>query len=191
VIGVAGAALFPEERVEVQEKDLKRLVQSFGLELRLGLPGVPNAAVVNLIEGCSGEPCSKSTPLGGCQNIFFLTTLDKTPRFVATIFAVAERLKYPASEIGVYIQPQHQGVSQHVEFSLPYDPSDAKEVAKIKELYTQASEELMAQGAYFSRPYGLWADLVYSRDATARSVLRTVKQIVDPKNVLNPGKLCF
>jgi FAD/FMN-containing dehydrogenase len=78
-----------------------------------------------------------------------------------------------------------------VEFSLPYDPSDAKEVAKIKELYTQASEELMAQGAYFSRPYGLWADLVYSRDATARSVLRTVKQIVDPKNVLNPGKLCF
>jgi len=183
VIGVAGAALFPEERVEVQEKDLKRLVQSFGLELRLGLPGVPNAAVVNLIEGCSGEPCSKSTPLGGCQNIFFLTTLDKTPRFVATIFAVAERLKYPASEIGVYIQPQHQGVSQHVEFSLPYDPSDAKEVAKIKELYTQ--------GAYFSRPYGLWADLVYSRDATARSVLRTVKQIVDPKNVLNPGKLCF
>jgi FAD/FMN-containing dehydrogenase len=100
---------------------------------------------------------------------------------------VAERFKVPASEIGVYIQPQHHGVSQHLEFSLPYEPDNAKGV----EFYAKASEELMAQGAYFSRPYGMWADMVYNRDATAKSVLRTVKQIVDPKNVLNPGKLCF
>jgi FAD/FMN-containing dehydrogenase len=33
--------------------------------------------------------------------------------------------------------------------------------------------------------------MVYSRDATATRVLRTVKGILDPKNVLNPGKLCF
>lgn len=187
VIGVSGAALFPEERVAVQEKDLKRLVQSFGLELLNGLPGIPNAAVVNLVEGCSGELTSKS----GFQNIFFLTTLDKTPQFVTTMFAVAEQFKYPASKVGVYIQPQHQGVSQHMEFSLPYDPSDKKEIARIKDIYAKASEELIAQGAYFSRPYGPWAELVYNRDATSKSVLRTIKQIVDPNNILNPGKLCF
>ena len=58
----------------------------------------------------------------------------------------------------------------------PYDPADAKEVAKVKEVYTKASEALIAQGAYFSRPYGAWADMVYSRDATATRVLRTVKR---------------
>jgi FAD/FMN-containing dehydrogenase len=107
------------------------------------------------------------------------------------VFTVAEALKYPTSDIGVYIQPQHHGVSQHVEFNLPYDPANLKEVAMVKEVYAKVSEALIEQGAYFSRPYGAWADLVYSRDATATRVLRTVKDIVDPKNVLNPGKLCF
>ena len=105
--------------------------------------------------------------------------------------AVAEAARYPTAEIGIYIQPQHHGVSQHVEFSLPFDPKNAKDVERAKQVYIKASQELIAQGAYFSRPYGEWADLVYSRDATATRVLRTVKQIVDPKNVLNPGKLCF
>ena len=93
--------------------------------------------------------------------------------------------------IGVYIQPQHQGVSQHVEFTIPYDAADRKEADAAKRFFLAASEELIAQGAYFSRPYGPWADLVYSRDATATRVLRTVKQIVDPNDVMNPGKLCY
>lgn len=68
---------------------------------------------------------------------------------------------------------------------------NCEEAAKVKEVYAKASEALIVQGAYFSRPYGAWADMVYSRDATATRVLRTVKHIVDPKNVMNPGKLCF
>jgi glycolate oxidase len=91
----------------------------------------------------------------------------------------------------VYIQPQHQGVSQHVEFAIPYDSKDQGDARLAKGLFTAASELLIAKGAYFSRPYGPWADLVYSRDATATRVLRTVKQIVDPKHVMNPAKLCY
>jgi hypothetical protein len=191
IVGLAGAALYPKERVEVQKKELDNLVQDFGLERLEGLPGVPSASIAGLIENCSGEPYWKLRHKGACQDIFFLTTLDKAPQFSATVHAVAESLKYPCPEIGVYIQPQHQGVSHHVEFSFPYNPTDKKESAKVQAIYSKASEALVAQGAYFSRPYGLWADLVYNRDATARSVLQTVKQIVDPQKVLNPGKLCF
>ena len=107
------------------------------------------------------------------------------------MYSVAEALKYPASEIGIYIQPQHQGVEHHCEFSLPFDPKDQKEVARVKELYCKASEELIGQGAYFSRPYGMWANMVYNRDAQGTIALRKIKQIFDPKNVMNPGKLCF
>jgi FAD/FMN-containing dehydrogenase len=78
-----------------------------------------------------------------------------------------------------------------VEFTIPYDPADKNDRALAERLFAAASETLIAQGAYFSRPYGPWADLVYSRDATATRVLRTVKQIVDPNHVMNPGKLCF
>lgn len=191
IIGLAGAAHFPEERVQVQELELKRLAQQCGIELLGGLPKISTSRVASALESCSAEPYFKFTYKGACQDIFFLTTLDKTPQFIATVFLIASRLKYPLSDIGIYIQPQHQGVSQHVEFNLPFNPSDRRESEKVKHIFTEASHALIAQGAYFSRPYGSWADLVYSRDADATRVLRTVKQIVDPKNVLNPGKLCF
>lgn len=191
IIGLAGAAHFPEERVQVQELELKRLAQQCGIELLGGLPKVSTSRIASALESCSAEPYFKFAYKGECQDIFFLTTLDKTPQFIATVFLIASRQKYPLSDIGIYIQPQHQGVSQHVEFNLPFNPSDRRESEKVKQIFTEASQALIAQGAYFSRPYGSWADLVYSRDADATRVLRTVKQIVDPKNVLNPGKLCF
>jgi FAD/FMN-containing dehydrogenase len=191
IINLAGAAYYPEERVTVQEQELKSLAQAYGCDLLSSLPGIPDSGVKSMLEDCSSEPYWKLGRKGGCQELFFLTTLDKAPQFTATVQAAAETCEYPLPDIGVYIQPQHHGVSQHVEFDFPYDPDDAQEAAVVKRLYETASEALISQGAYFSRPYGLWADLVYSRDATAKRVLTTVKQIVDPRNVLNPGKLCF
>jgi hypothetical protein len=191
IINLAGAAFYAEERVAVQEKELKSLAQGYGRELLSGLPGIPEAGAKSMLENCAGEPHWKLGHKGGCQELFFLTTLDKAPQFVATVQGVAETCKYPVQDIGMYIQPQHHGVSQHIEFDFPYDRASSSETATVKKLFETASEALVAQGAYFSRPYGQWADLVYSRDATAKHVLTTVKQIVDPRNVLNPGKLCF
>ena len=191
LIGLAGSALYPQEKVNVQEHELQTAARELGLELRDAVDGLSNAEIAACLEGLSPAPYWKLAYKAGCQDIFFLTTLDKTPQFVQTVQSVAERHGYPASEIGIYIQPQHHGVSQHVEFSLAYDPADLREVETVKAVYQAASEALVAQGAYFSRPYGIWADLVYSRDATATRVLRIVKQIVDPNQVLNPRKLCF
>lgn len=191
VIGLAGAGYYPQERVEVQEKEINRLAQEFQVQVLKGLPGIGNAEVKATIASCSSEPYWKLNAKGGCEDIFFLTTLDKVPRYIEVVRAAAEAAQYPGQDISVYIQPQHHGVTQHVEFSLSYDPRDSKSTARVKEIYAKASAELIAQGAYFSRPYGAWANMVYSRDATAVRVLRVVKQIVDPKNVLNPGKLCF
>jgi glycolate oxidase len=58
-------------------------------------------------------------------------------------------------------------------------------------LHSREPEADIGDGAYFSRPYGEWADPVYNRDAAGCDALRTVKKIVDPNNVLNPSKLCF
>jgi FAD/FMN-containing dehydrogenase len=191
IIGVAGRAIFPEEKVAVQEKDIADLAQYFGLKLLSTIPGATNREVLDLLTSTSDGPYWKLKYKGGCQDIFFLTTLDKTPQFVKTVYSVAEALKYSTPEIGIYIQPQHQGVEHHCEFSLPFDPKDQAEVVKVKELYRKASEELIGQGAYFSRPYGQWANMVYNRDAQGTIALRKIKQIFDPKNVMNPGKLCF
>jgi FAD/FMN-containing dehydrogenase len=49
----------------------------------------------------------------------------------------------------------------------------------------------MNGNAYFSRPYGAVVDEVYRRNAETKDALRKMKQIFDPNNVMNAGKLCF
>jgi FAD/FMN-containing dehydrogenase len=139
----------------------------------------------------SNEPYWKLGNKGGCQDIFFLTTLNRVPEFVTAMYSLAEAVDYAPSDLGVYIQPTHLGTSCHVEFSLPFDPGDEKEVAKVQGLFTRASEELSKQGAFYSRPYGIWADMAYSRNAEHTSISRELKGLFDPNTVLNPGKLCF
>ncbi len=189
--GIAGRDILPEEGVKVQEEDIRGVAQQFGLQVLSTIPGARSAEVLDILLQTSREPYWKLGYRGGCQDIFFLTLLNKTPEFIRTMYSAAEALRYPTSEIGIYIQPQHQGVSHHCEFSLPYDPTDKTEALKVTNLFAKASDALMKEGAYFSRPYGLWADMVYNRDAQSRVLLEGLKNILDPNHILNPGKLCF
>ena len=190
LVGLAGAALLPEERIKVQELELNRSVQRFALTLRSGFSGVSQIDVASALEAFAEDRAAAAAGKAR-QEIFFLATLDKTPKFVATVNAIAARRGYPVSAIEVYIQPQHQGVSQHVEFAFPYDAGDGAAAEKVEALVRETSETLIDEGAYFSRPYGYWSDLIYPRDATSTEALRIIKGIVDPANVMNPGKLCF
>jgi hypothetical protein len=191
IMGIAGRDLFPEEKVEFQEKDTRDIVQQLGLGLLPEVSGITGEQIMSALLGPSPQPYWKLTYKGACQDIFFMTTLDKTPGFVDTVFATADALQYEVSDIGIYLQPQHQGTSCHCEFNLPYDPGNKIETDRIRELVETCSEALIRQGAYFSRPYGIWADIVYNRDAANKQMIKTIKGIFDPNNILNPGKLCF
>lgn len=191
IIGIAGRDILPEEKVEVEVSDIKDIAQQFGLRLASAIPGARSGQVLDALLQPSREPYWKLGYKGGCQDIFFLTTLNRIPEFLKTIYSLSAAFKYPCSDIGIYIQPQHQGVAHHCEFSLPFDPSNRTEVSRMKNFFTRASEELVKQGAYFSRPYGMWANMVYNRDAQSKILLKGIKEIFDPNDVLNPGKLCF
>jgi len=175
----------------VAEKDIAAEVAVRGLPLRTALQAVATKRIDAILDGLAKEPHWKLRSKGGVRDIFFHSTLENVPAFLGSMMETAEAHKYRAADVGVYLQPQHQGVAYHCEFSLPFDPADALETAKMKGLFTAASERLIGEGAYFSRPYGEWADKVYNRDAQSREALRVVKKILDPNNVLNPSKLCF
>jgi FAD/FMN-containing dehydrogenase len=191
LLGVAGRTVLAKERVEFQTKDITEIAHQSGLQLVSAIPGAKEREVLQAVLNPSPEPYWKLRYKGGGQDIFFLTTLDKTPQFIKTMYSIAEAQRYATSDIGVYLQPVHQGASCHCEFNLPFDPGNKAEVSQMKALFGQTSEALLNQGAFFSRPYGPWANMVYNRDAQTTTVLKKVKAIFDPRNVLNPGKLCF
>jgi FAD/FMN-containing dehydrogenase len=190
ILGLGGREHYPDERVAVAEEDARTLAADCGRSLRSDLPGAAGGRLEQVVGGVRGAPWQLAYK-GASAEIFFLATLDKAPGYLESVRATASAHSYPADDLGVYLQPQHQGVSHHIECSLPYDATDAAESDRAREVFVRASERLIAEGAYFSRPYGCWAGPVYDRDAASTAALRKVKAIFDPNNVLNPGKLCF
>jgi hypothetical protein len=189
--GISGRALFPKEKVKVMEIDINSLAHKHGLKVLPGISSVSGKKILDTILNPSSENYWKFKYKGGCVDIFFMTTMDKTPQFLKTMNSAAEKFNYPSTDIGIYLQPQHQGASYHCEFNLPYNPLDTEETSNIEELFVKASRALSIQGAYFSRPYGIWSDLMYQKDADGKMTLLKIKKLFDPNGIMNPGKLCF
>jgi len=190
ILGLGGREHYAAERVAVQKKDAASLAGELGLTLQPAVPGATTGDIAAALAGCCEAPW-KLAAEGACADVLFVTTLEEAPAFVEIAHIVADGHGYAAKDVGVYIQPQHQGVTHHVELSLPYDASDPATAEDMKDLSDNLAANLMAAGAYFSRPYGSWAQPVYNRDAAARDALRKVKAIFDPAGIMNPGKLCF
>jgi FAD/FMN-containing dehydrogenase len=188
---LSGYEYYPEERVAYQEEQMAEAAQRLGLEPTNAVSGVSAYEVLRLVAAPSEEPYWKLRYKGGCQDLFFLTTLDRVQKLIDVMYDQVEQSGYSSADLGIYVQPMVQGTSCHCEFNLYYDPANEKEAARVRELYTKAAEALMNAGAFFSRPYGAIADMAYRRDGETTAALRKVKQIFDPNNIMNSGKLCF
>ncbi len=188
---VAGYEYFPEERVSSHIKGITDITRRLGVEAVKAAGGVSANEILKVVQQPSGEPYWKLRYKGACQDIFFLTINDKLEGQIGVMNDVAEKAGYPTSDVGVYIQPIVQGTGCHCEFNLFYNPENANEVDKAKELSASAIKNLMAKGAFFSRPYGENAGMIINRDAATVAVLNKLKKIFDPNNVMNPGKVCF
>jgi len=192
LIGIAGFVYLPEERVEVQQADIEELAGRYGLRTSEWIPGVRGEEILETLYGPANGVPYKLRDKGGCEELFFVSTLDKTPGFVSDIFSLASSYRYPNTDIGIYVQPMLQGCCCHCEFDFPFDPEDSRESDRVQKLVAEGSEYLANRGALFSRPYEKWADVAYSHmSAQELTALQKTKHIFDPNNIMNPGKLCF
>jgi hypothetical protein len=188
---VAGYQYYPEDRVAYQLKNIESLTQKMGLGPVKNLASVSAKELLKKVQQPSEEPYWKLRCKGACQDIFFLTNSNNLPGLLETMNLEANNSCYPASDMGIYIQPGVQGSSYHCEFNLFFDPGSPGEICQVKELSAAATLALIARGAFFSRPYGPSAAAILNRDAATVEALTKVKKIFDPNNILNPGKLCF
>jgi hypothetical protein len=190
-VSCEGYGPMPDEKVQYLEADLRELAGVYSLGLRTDISGVNAEGFSRLLPLPSPEPYWKLRLKGGFNDIFFLTTLGKTPDFAAVLSKPARQQGFPVSDIGVYIQPIVQGTSCHCEFNLYYDPANRAESDLTGKLVAEAVSRMEKKGAFFSRPYISWVDVAYRRASDTVEMQKKVKDIFDPNWILNPGKLCF
>jgi hypothetical protein len=191
ILSIEGAGLIPEEKVKWQEMAFMNEAQKYGLEPTSMVAGLSSDDVMGVLMSPSTTPYWKLRYRGGNHDIFFLTTIDKTAQFIDQLHSLSKSFMYPATDIGIYLQPTVQGTNCHCEFNLPYEPENAQDTARLKALDREASQVFANMGGFFSRPYGMWSQIAYGRDPASVNALRKVKGIFDPKSIMNPGKLCF
>jgi FAD/FMN-containing dehydrogenase len=188
---LAAYEYLPEERIGGQVQDAIDLAQRIGIDQVKAIGKISSADLLETVRRPCAEPYWKLRYKGGCQDIFFLTIYDNLPQLMAIMNNAAAAAGYPITDIGIYVQPLVQGSNLHCEFNLFYDPDSAPESRRIKELVADATRRLMDGGAHFSRPYGENTLMIMNRDAASVGALKKVKNMLDPDNILNPGKLCF
>jgi FAD/FMN-containing dehydrogenase len=194
VIVLSALDYLPDEKLAYEEDALRQAANDLHFEVTPTVGGVSGlgSRILGLIRGAwDGETYWKQQYKGGSHDVFFHTTLDRVPEFTEAINDVAARYGYPTGDIGIYVQPLDRAHGVRLEFSFSCDPTDAAECAVVARLFLEASEVAIDLGGFFTTPYGPWADMVYSRTASVTSTLKAVKNVYDPNNVLNPGKLCF
>jgi len=188
---LAAYEYLPEERISGQVQDVADIAQRVGAEQVKAIGKVSSDDLLEVIRRPAGEPYWKLRLKGACQDIFFLTIYDKLPELIAIMNDAAAAAGHPATDMGIYVQPLVQGCNLHCEFNLFYDAGNPKESRRVRELAAAATRRLMDGSAHFSRPYGENALTIMNRDAASVAALKKVKNMLDPNNILNPGKLCF
>jgi FAD/FMN-containing dehydrogenase len=186
----------PEEKIEYEEEGLREAAAELHIpELPTSLPGLPGIGkeLPGMLRTAWPEKKTywKFASRGACQDIFFYTTLDKSPEFAQVLTQLAADCGYGIDDIGFYVQPMEYGRACHFECNLPYNPDSPDETAMMKQLYIEAARTAIDMGGYFARPYGAIGDVIYDKTAAYTTALKKVKQLLDPNNIMSPGRLCF
>ncbi len=194
ILVLGGGWRFPEGRIEYEEQGLHEAAAELHIpELPTSLPGVPGIEreLPDMLRTAWTEDRTfwKFAYKGASQDLFFHTTLDKTPEFVRCINQITAVHGYHGT--GFYVQPLEYGRACHFECNFSYDPHKLEEVEMIRNLFAEASESVLDMGGFFTRPYGVIADMVYERAANYTATLKKVKRLLDPNNIMSPGRLCF
>jgi FAD/FMN-containing dehydrogenase len=197
IMVISGMRRRPEEKIEYEENALGSVLRNEYPDIPLadhlpGFPGLGKKLLPMLRKPWPAEKTYwKNLFRGSCQSLFFITRPVLAPKFIDRVAELADKHGYPASDIGGYIQPIEHNRACHIEFDFFYNPDSSPEMERVRSLYHDTAKVLLDEGALFTRPYGELAKLVYERADGYAAILKRVKKVFDPNNIMNPGTLCF
>lgn len=185
---IAGFERLPGERLQYQYEELKEMAGDNGLVWKESAGEVDAAALLEAARRPCGPDDWRHALKGHCMSVFFLSLLDKSETCITIARESAGACGIQQERIGIYIQPIVQNHACHMEFMVPYDPGASEEVGAMKKFEAHLTDRLMAAKVFFSRPYGRAAETVFANNPGNTELIRVIKSMFDPDNVLNPGK---
>jgi hypothetical protein len=186
-LNIAGYERYPEEDLKWKENQMKEIAVLEGIELKSEVSGIGSASLLRSL-GKAAEKDRRLRYKDSSQVLPFSTSLDKTPELTLLAARMTADYGFSSANMSIYIQPVIQGCQCDCEVILPYNPQNKKEVKGIIGLYDAMAQQLSQVGAYYSRPYDRLASISY-KDTEVLNVLRKVKGILDPNDIMNSGKL--
>jgi FAD/FMN-containing dehydrogenase len=124
-------------------------------------------------------------PVMGPYHTSFLTLFNRTLEFDEIIRRAAERNKIKDDDIGKLFVSMDRGRSVSCLYEF-YNDSD-----RMDEFVDELNLELLKYGAYFDTPQGDLSKSVFDSIEGYSAHLRRIKDMIDPKGILNPGILKF
>jgi FAD/FMN-containing dehydrogenase len=185
---IAGFERLPHERMAFHKQDIERIALQNKVRLEPRIGKLVAQELLNKATHPCGETDWRDALLGGCLSIFFQSTLDRMPALLKVFTETAAGFGIGESQIAAHIQPMVQNHACHMELMIPFDPGSAGQVERMCQLERQATIQLMESGAFFSRPYGSAAELVWAKNLGNTRLVKIIKGIFDPNQVLQRGK---
>lgn len=193
LIHLTGLPYFPEEKVAYEEADLRDLCNDLGLFVAQTVAGEEGleATLLDLILH-PWMALKKAHFKGSFHPVNFFAHTERVPEFEAAVSALAQKHRYPPSDIGGYVLPIERARNCYLEFDLHCDLDDPDSVERVKSLWLEANELCANMGALLTHPYGPCADIIYRRvNASYVETIKGWKNTLDPNNIMNPRQLCF
>jgi FAD/FMN-containing dehydrogenase len=192
IICLSGPPRAPEEKIAYEKEALMNISSKLNISIHSNIPPLQNADKYFLkFLLRPWDILNKFCFKGSVHSLSFKSPLKRVPEFEDIICKVCKEYSYPLKYVGGYLLPIERGRAVHLEFDLHCDSSDPEDVERVKKLWLKCSESLIIKGAFFDRPYGAWAEMMYKRTGTYTKKLKELKDELDPNHIMNPGKLCF
>jgi len=162
--------------IDFKRKDAQAVARVLGGRLAAGIKGAAGAADTVLAEIANPNGAALHAAKRAWAPVVTIATAKQVEACSGLI---------PKSS-GQILMPLQAGGCFYWQPDLRYRES---EIDRTRKLYIGICSKMIRAGVLFPRPSALIADMVAKQYADNFKVLRSIKNAVDPKNIMNPGKL--
>ena len=183
LICLEGPQRFPEEKIEYEKEALNLLIKQHSIKLKM------NNLINQLEQKILAEFNNPQDKKKKLYDLPIYLTLNKFPDIYSVIQNELSQFNGNKIELGVSIIPVERNRTAYVEFDLYTELNTEKEIIEFKKLFNNLGELAVKAGAIIDIPYGPLKQVIYSKVGNYVALIQQVKDIFDPNNIMNPGKI--